>query len=233
MARRFIVFLACLAAGCHDAPRPIAPIVESGELVVLTVNGPATYFEDAQGLPSGFEYDLATLFARSLNVKVSFVLADSPAKIDTALRDGQAHIAAAALARHFDFPGGLAWGPSYFTTQHQVVGRAGEATRPKSLADIADRRVGVIDESVAEYILSGPAQQPQQLPLKIERLPPGTTVGDLLERVANGTLDYALVESNRFTLARRFFPQLEVLFNVGKPVDYAWLVSTVDKKRIL
>src|SRR5689334_16123005 len=229
MARRFIVFLACLAAGCHDAPRPIAPIVESGELVVLTVNGPATYFEDAQGLPSGFEYDLATLFARSLNVKVSFVLADSPAKIDTALRAGQAHLAAAALARHFDFPGGLAWGPSYFTTQHQIVGRSGEAgTKPRSLADIADRRVGVIDESVAEYLLSSP---PPQLPLHIERLPPGTSTGDLLERVANGTLDYALVESNRLTLAKRFFPQLEVCFNVGKPVDYAWLVSTVDKKR--
>src|SRR5204863_7835047 len=55
---------------------------------------------------------------------------------------------------------------------------------------------------------------------------------DLLERVAEGKLDYALVESTRFTLARRFFPQLEVAFNLGKPVEYAWLVSTVDKKRI-
>jgi membrane-bound lytic murein transglycosylase F len=41
------------------------------------------------------------------------------------------------------------------------------------------------------------------------------------------------VEATRYTLARRFFPQLDVAFNVGKPVDYAWLVSTVDKKRIL
>jgi len=46
-------------------------------------------------------------------------------------------------------------------------------------------------------------------------------------------LDCALVESTRFTLARRFFPQLDVAFNVGKPVDYAWLVGTIDKKRIL
>src|SRR5690349_9815385 len=233
-ARRWFTPLIALAlAACEEAPQPIAPIAQSGELVVLTVNGPATYFEDAQGLPSGLEYDLATMFAKELGVKATFILTDNPARIDKALRDGQAHIAAAALARHFDFPGGLAWGPSYFTTQHQVVRRAGEATRPRSHADIADRRVGVIDESVGEYLLSGPAQQPQQLPLRIERLPPGTTVGDLLERVANGTLDYALVESNRFTLARRFYPQLDVAFNVGKPVDYAWLVSTVDKKRIL
>jgi membrane-bound lytic murein transglycosylase F len=231
-ARRWITLLiACLAAACGEGPRPIAPIAQSGELVVLTVNGPATYFEDAQGLASGFEYDLATMFAKELGAKATFLLIDNPARIDRELRNGQAHLAAAALARHFDFPGGLAWGPSYYTTQHQIVGRSGEGTKPRSLADIADRRVGVIDESVAEYLLSSPTPLP--MPLRIERLPPGTSTGDLLEQIANGSLDYALVESNRLTLARRFFPQLEVLFNVGKPVDYAWLVSTIDKKRIL
>ena len=227
-ARRFVTLLiACLAGGCDKAPEPIAPIATSGELVVLTVNGPATYFEDAQGLPSGFEYDLVTLFARELNAKPAFVILDNPAKLDQQLRAGQAHLAAAALARHFDFPGGLAWGPSYFTTQHQVVGRS-DARKAKSLPDIAQGSVGVIEESVAEYLLSGPSA----LQLRVERLPPGASTADLLERVHQGTLDYALVESNRFTLARRFFPQLEVLFNVGKPIDYAWLLSTVDKKRI-
>src|SRR5512132_3162463 len=175
-ARRIIVLLACLAGGCDEPPQPIAPIAESGELVVLTVNGPTTYFEDAQGLPSGFEYDLATLFAAELGAKASFLTLDNPALIDHQLRAGQAHLAAAALARHFDFPGGLAWGPSYFTTQHQIVGRSAEA-RPKSLADIGDKPVGVIDESVAEYLLSVPSP----LNLRIERLPPGTSTADLLE----------------------------------------------------
>jgi membrane-bound lytic murein transglycosylase F len=226
-ARWTLAFLACLAAGCGEPPKPIPPIAQSGELVVLTVNGPATYFEDAQGHPSGFEYDLATLFAREIGATPTFLLTDNPAKIDELLRSGRAHLAAAALARHFDFPGGLAWGPSYFTTQHQIVGRAGEA-KAKSLHDIAKARVGVIDESVAEYLLSLPSQLEH-----IERLPPGTSTADLLERVNEGLLDYALVESNRFTLARRFFPELDVAFNVGKPVDYAWLVSTVDKKRVM
>ncbi|MGE5095628.1 MAG: membrane-bound lytic murein transglycosylase MltF [Betaproteobacteria bacterium] len=226
--RWIVAFLACLAAGCEESPKPIAPIAQSGELVVLTVNGPSTYFEDAQGHPSGFEYDLAMMFARELGATPNFVVTDNPAKIDALLRDGQAHLAAAALARHFDFPGGLAWGPSYYTTQHQIVGRSGEE-KPKALRDIADKRVGVIDESVAEYLISVPSE----LSYHIERLPPGTSTADLLERVHEGLLDYALVESNRFTLARRFFPELEVAFNVGKPVDYAWLISTVDKKRVL
>jgi membrane-bound lytic murein transglycosylase F len=226
--RRILLLLACLAAACTEGPKPIAPVAQSGELVVLTVNGPATYFEDAQGQPSGFEYDLATLFARSLDAKVSFVVTDSPAKIDKALRAGQAHLAAAALPRHFDYPGGLAWGPSYFTTQHQIVGRTSQP-KPKDLAAISGKRIGVIEESVAEYLLA----EPVKLTVPVERFPPGTEIVDLLDRVANGSLDYALVESNRFTLARKYFPQLDVAFALGKPIDYAWLVSGVDKQRLL
>src|SRR6185503_15176521 len=128
-ARPLFALLACLAAGCGQAPKPIAPVAESGELVVLTVNGPSTYFEDAQGLPSGLEYDLATMFAKELGAKATFVLVENPARIDDILRKKQAHLAEAALARHFDFPGGLAWGPSYHSTQHQIVCRPEEIGR--------------------------------------------------------------------------------------------------------
>jgi len=227
-AKRILALLACLAAACDEAPKPIAPVAEAGELVVLTVNGPATYFEDAQGLPSGLEYDLANLFAKELKVPASFLVIDNPARVDKLLREGQAHIAAAALARHFDFPGGLAWGPPYLNTQHQIVCRAGEP-KAKKLDELKGRRIGVIEESVGDYLMS----EPQNMGLPVEKLPPGASTADLLAQVADGRLDCALVESTRYTLARRFFPQLEVALNVGKPVDYAWLVSTVDKRHIL
>ncbi len=168
------------------------------------------------------------MFAKELGARPTFILTDNPAKIDRLLRQGQAHLAAAALARHFDFPGGLAWGPSYHATQHQIVCRAFEP-KAKKLEDLSGKRIGVIEESVADYLLT----DPPKLSVPIERLPPGTSTADLLEQVARENLDCALVESTRFTLARRFFPQIEVAFNMGKPVDYAWLVSTIDKKRIL
>ncbi|HLX24685.1 MAG TPA: membrane-bound lytic murein transglycosylase MltF [Usitatibacter sp.] len=224
---RIIALLACLAAGCEEAPKPIAPVADSGELVVLTVNGPSTYFEDEQDRPSGLEYDLVTLFAKQLGVKARFILVDNPAKIDAILRKGKAHLAAAALPKHFDFPGGLAWGPSYLSTQHQVVCR--DETKAKKLDDLTGKRIGVIEETVADYLLT----EPTKVTVPIERLGPETSTADLLERVAKGSLDCALVESTRFTLARRYFPTLEPAFNVGKPLEYAWLVSTVDKKRIL
>ncbi|HZZ92741.1 MAG TPA: membrane-bound lytic murein transglycosylase MltF [Usitatibacter sp.] len=227
--RRVLALAALLLASCDQAPKPVASFARSGELVVLTVNGPSTYYEDAEGLPTGFEYDLATLFARELNLRPVFQLVDNPADIDPMLRAGRGHLAAAALARHFDFPGGLTWGPSYFTTQHQIVGRLGDP-RPKSLGDIAGQRVGVVEESVGEYML---AEDPKVSSIPLVRMPPGTSTHELLEEVAQGRLDYALVESTRFTLARRFYPQIDVAFNVGKPVEYAWLVGKLDKRPIM
>jgi membrane-bound lytic murein transglycosylase F len=228
--RRLVAFLIAGTIGaCAEPPRPVAPVAQSGELVVLTVNGPVTYFEDAQGQPSGFEYDLATLFARELGVKPVFAVVDDPNRIDHLLREGQAHMAAAALARHFDFPGGLTWGPPYLATQHQVVGRPVAGPRPKSLRDLGTQRVGVIEESVAEYLLLAPSLES----IRVERLPAGTSTADMLERLQRGELEYALVESTRFTLARRYFPTIEVLFDLGKPVEYSWLVSRVDRKRLM
>ena len=191
-ARRLLTFLACLAAGCEFGAKPIAPIEQAGELVILTVNGPATYFEDAEGHPSGFEHDLAVLFAKELGVKARFVLAEDASKIEPAIRNGQAHLAAAALVRQPDLPGGTTWGPSYFTAQHQIVYRTADP-KPRTLADLASKRVGVVEESYADSLLS----EPPKLSVPIERLAPGTPTAELLQHVADGKLDFALVESTR------------------------------------
>ncbi|QJR15503.1 membrane-bound lytic murein transglycosylase MltF [Usitatibacter palustris] len=225
---RILLCLVLLCAGCDMGSKPVAPIEERGALVVLTINGPETYFEDAQGHPSGFEHDLVVLFAKELGTKVEFITTDSPSKVEAAIKRGTAHLAAAALVRRLDFPGGITWGPTYLTLKHQIVYRAADP-KPKALPDISGKRVGVVEESQADALLS----EPPKLAVPIERMPPGTTTMELLASVAEGKLDYALVESNRFTLARKHFPQLDLAFDLGKPEQYAWLVSTVDKKRIV
>lgn len=227
-ARRILLVLACLAAGCETGPKPIAPVEQAGELVVLTINGPATYFEDAEGHASGFEHDLAVLFAKELGVPVRFVLAENPTKVEASIKRGQAHLAAAALVRHLDLPGGATWGPTYHTARHVIVHRTTEP-KPKVLADLSGRRVGVVEESPADALLS----EPPKLSVPIERLPLGTSTVDLLARVAEGGLDFALVESSRFTLLRKHFPVLDSAFEVGNPAEYAWLFAAVDKKRLL
>lgn len=228
IGRILLGLLVCVAAGCEFAAKPVLPLSEGGKLVVLTVNGPATWYEDAQGHPTGFEHDLVALFARELGVPFEYIFVESPEKAEKALSGRSAHFAAALLPRRFDLPGGLAWGPSYRTAQYQLVWRAG-FPRPRSEADVAGRRVGLVGDSFADPLLAARAT----LPAAIERLPPDTSPEELLERVAEGRLDGALIDSARFTVARKHFPQLEVAFDVGKPVDFAWRVGGIDQKPLL
>lgn len=229
MTGRILVgILACLAAGCEFAAKPVAPLSEGRTLVVATINGPATWYEDAQGHASGFEHDLVALFAKELGVPVEYDYVASPEEAERRLQEKRAHLAAALLPKHFDLPGGLAWGPSYRSAQFQVVWRAAEP-RPRTLADLAGKRVGLASDRFAEALL---AHRPR-FSVPLERLPADTSPEDLLERITERRLDAALMDSARFTVARRHFPQVEVAFDVGAPVDYAWRVGTVDKHLLL
>ena len=226
--RTLLVALAILLAGCEFAAKPVLPLAEGGKLVVLTINGPATWYEDAHGHPTGFEHDLVELFARDLGVPFEYVFVASPEQAEKALSEKRAHLAAALLPRRLDLPGGLAWGPTYRTAQYQLAWRAA-FPRPRGPADIAGRRVGLASDSFADPLAASGAK----LPAVIERLPADTSPEELLERVADGRLDGALVDSARFIVARKHFPQLDVAFDVGNAVDFAWRLGDVDQKALL
>ena len=59
----------CLPLVASRHPSILEQVQESGELVVLSRNGPTTYYEDSTGL-TGFEYHLAKAFADQLGVKL-------------------------------------------------------------------------------------------------------------------------------------------------------------------
>ena len=77
----------------------------SGELVILTLRGPNTTQDAPQAdngkrkdeTLTGFEHDLATLFAKELGLVPKFIVMTSHQKLLTALQEGRGHIAAAGL----------------------------------------------------------------------------------------------------------------------------------------
>ncbi len=226
--RILVGLLACLAAGCDTPVKPVKPLEEGGKLVVVTTNGPATWYEDSQGRATGYEFDLVTLFAKEIGLEAEFQVVDSREKAEKMLEERRAHFAAALFPLHFDLPGGLAWGPPYHSAQVQVVYRAADP-KPKGLADLAGRRVAAVAEPFTESVLASP---PKNAPA-IARWPADVTVEELLEAIVAGKLDAAVVDAARFTLARKHFPQVEVAFDLGKPAKYAWRVGHVDQKILL
>ncbi len=90
------VLTACKQPAKHQE-KPLPWASQSKELVVVTHNGPNTYYVDGTGRYAGMEYDLAELFAKSLGpeYKVKFLVVDNVSQIIPTLMSGRAHLAAA------------------------------------------------------------------------------------------------------------------------------------------
>lgn len=79
----YIFFILLAFLGCkkqHSAQTEkgydLPEIIESGELVVLTLNSSTSYF-NYRGQEMGFQYELAQQFAKSLGLKVQIKVAQS------------------------------------------------------------------------------------------------------------------------------------------------------------
>ncbi|MBR1788949.1 MAG: transglycosylase SLT domain-containing protein [Bacteroidaceae bacterium] len=71
-------------------------IEEAGELIVITISGPDTYFE-FRGKGFGLQHDLAEAFARHLGVRLRMEVAHDTAEVLRRLGNGEADLAALQL----------------------------------------------------------------------------------------------------------------------------------------
>ena len=62
-----------LLVACGEPPSILEHVQEQNELIVISRNGPTTYYEGTNG-PAGFEYELTKLFADDLGVELSIVV---------------------------------------------------------------------------------------------------------------------------------------------------------------
>ena len=130
----------------------------SGELVILTLRGPTTTQDIPQAgkrpdeTQTGFEHDLATLFARELGVVPKFVVMPSHQKLLKDLQEGRGHIAAAGLVPSVDLREKFTFSPSYKIVQYQLICTAADP-KPRSLRDAAAKRIAVIAETPAHDLL--------------------------------------------------------------------------------
>ena len=209
---------------------PLMPPRAKGELVILTLRGPTT----TQDLPSagkardesqtGFEHDLATLFARELGAVPKFIVMPSHVKLMQALRDGRGHLAAANLAPDPEMRAAFAFGPSYRTIQYQLVCHNGE-TKPKSLRDAIGKRIAVVAETPAHDMLRELSGEYPGMILNV--LAHETPPDEILTRLDGDASDCALVDAVAFAVGKRLHPDLTMAFNVGRESKVAWAFSPV------
>lgn len=207
-------------------PQGIEAIRESGELVVLTVQSPTTFFHKGERL-SGYEVELTKAVADALGVDVRYRLYDDVPELIKALDEGHGHIAAPGLTqREFrltnasDEP--LVYGPAYKNVRPKALCHR-DGRHPESLADTDGLSIGVVAGSGIEETLQNMGAELPALTWEAQDVSSGLV---LAERVDKGDLDCAIVDSNIMALALRTYPPLINSFTLGtQDRQIAWGIA--------
>jgi len=215
-----IVILALLLGSCKLFPEPttLAKIKAKGELHVITRLGPTTYYDDAEGQPIGFEYELVERFAKHLGVKLKMAAPTYFSDIIPMIERGDADLAAAGLTITEQRKQQVQFGPAYQEITQQLVYRLGNV-KPKSIVDILTGDLEVV----------GGSSHVEQLELlKLDhtalrwRESHELESEDLLTFVWEEMIDYTVADSNQVAVTQRFYPELRVGFNLSEPQQLGW-----------
>jgi len=215
-----LVMLVSLIGCQKTTDQVLAEIRQKQQLVVVTRNAPTTYYNWHDEL-TGLEYDMTQAFAKSLGVKVKYLVKDTTAEILAAIEKGEAHIAAAGLTMTEARQNSFIFGPVYQHVQQQVVCRRG-GKRPKTTNDLVG--IDLVVSAGTSYI-----ERLYELKKDIPELV-WSTNGDsdteqLLEKVWLKKADCTVADSNITAINRRYYPELKVQFNITRPEPVAWIIT--------
>ncbi len=212
-----LLLLGCDASSLVE--RPVLPLNQSGELVVLTRQSPTTRYINPAGQFSGVENDLVEMFAKELGVKVRFQDKYALSAILPKLRRHYAHFAAAGLTASPETRSDFKLAPAYQRVQ-QVVAYNTDGPKPQSIRDLATRKVAVLKGSRAATLLK-----------ELKRLFPALRwteidkgdIHDVLGQLADGHLEAVVADAHAVDVARNFFPNLQRAFALGEPEALVWV----------
>jgi membrane-bound lytic murein transglycosylase F len=214
-----LILAACFAAmSIKFSIAPLADFKQSGRIAVLSRNGPTTYYEDHDDKPVGIEHDLVTLFAKQLGVEADFIFANTHEGVLTGVEKRRAHFAAAGLIVSAAPDTPVRFAPPYQTIRQHIIYNKG-GPRPSGFKDLEQKiMLCTLSSDSLPLFRKLEAEFPG---LKWEEVDLEDSV-ELLERVANQTDVYALVDSNVMELARKFYPAVDIAFTLGESQKLAW-----------
>jgi len=208
-----------LQLGCSSQPSAEDRIKLRGELRVVTLNSPTSYYLGAQG-EEGFEYQLASRFAHDMGVKLlMYPVADERA-MQAELATGRADVAAAQLSVDYAWAHVGQVSAPYDEIPQLIVYRKGK-TRPHGTAQLEPARLAVRAGSPQEAVLE---RLKRAVAPKLTWIAAGPRAADPLDDVANGQADYAVVDQREFSFARHLYPDVDVGFALPETRPVHWVV---------
>ncbi len=194
-------------------------IKKSGKLRIATRNSPTTYYIEKES-GAGIEYELASNFAKKLNVKPVFIAYETVTDIFAALDSGLVDIAAAGLTVTEERKKYYSFAPPYQEVSSKLVFKQGQFW-PRDITQLK----GTL------HVGANTSHAGQLLQLKKEHSELRWSETDehsqeeLLHMVKDGIIDYTIADSLELDLHRRYHADLAIAFTVGPPQTLAWALN--------
>jgi len=199
-------------------PNHLERVQERGELVVVSRNGPTTYYETEQGL-NGYDVELLEHFADNLGVSLRVVDETLVDHLYDQVTVGTADFGAANLAISDHRQSQVRYTQHYRHQRPVAIYRTGHK-RPKSLADLNGKDIHVIGGRHKATMIQQLASQ-QGVDLNIVQHNDIEMI-DLLEMIHQGDIKIAIVDQASFDLNHVLFPRTRVAFNLPEDLPVAW-----------
>ena len=201
----------------------IEKIKQKGNLEVVMVNGPTTYFVGATG-PEGFEYLLMKRFAEYLDVKLKLHVVSTVNEALSLSKEGVGEITSGALSKTEEREKAFFFGPSYFRVKEQVICDQSMIRRkifPRSVADLVGLKITVGENTSYAQTLKALQKEMPQLHFNLSSEASSET---LLAWVAKKKIDCSVVDSNIFAINNRYYPTLRKAFDLSAYKALSWIL---------
>jgi len=208
------LFAAYISDSTHISD--LEKVTQRGHLVMLTLPGATTYFEDNHG-KNGFEYLLAKAFANSLGVELKVTTKSTLPSLLLSVGGPQGDFAAANLAKTSDRDKSLRFSTPYHQVVQQLIYRAGDK-KPTSIAEIDGDLVVIAGSSHSENL--------QKIRERISDLhwaeEKDAEMSEMIRRVHDGEIDFTVADSLAFDINRHIYPNARKAFDISAAQPIAW-----------
>ena len=199
-------------------------VLARGKLRVVSRVNPATFVVDKHG-PSGIEFELARAFAEKIGVELEMIPAANIAEVYAALDSGAADMAASGLSARASGSGSYWYSSPYLEVRQQIVYKSG-TERPRAIEDLVGKRVMVLAQSSsADALAEAQKTRPDLAWMEATRI----ETFELLRKLADDEIDYAIVKSNEFQMHEGLFPGIEIAFELAQGERLSW--ATAERGR--
>ena len=209
------LLLSLALTGCGQ-PSDLERVQKRKTLHVITRNAPGVYYEGRESL-SGFEYELASMFAEHLGVELDLKVANTRSQILSALNNRYTNMAAAMMVTSDSRSDDFNFSIPFLETTPLVVYRYG-STRPRSIEDMLGKRIAVVSDSYLNLELT--TLQKEHTDLTWQALNEETV--ELIRMVQDKEIDYAVVTSLELQLHRAYYPRVKKAFELGENQNIGW-----------